>query len=227
SMLVMADSATLTAGLVAAAPPELRGSAMGLYSLADSAAAWSGLWSSARRSMSRAARAARSRGSQGRRPSGAGAWRRRRRSASSHRAGGEHLASRSRIGPVMKLYFKPGACSLSPHIVLREAGLPFELVKVDTKAGLTAGGEDFKRINPKGYVPTLQIDEGQVLTEGVAIVQYLADRKPEAQLAPRSGSLERYRLIEWLNYIATELHKGTPPPNAPQEVKDTVREQRL
>src|SRR2546423_3907892 len=127
----------------------------------------------------------------------------------------------------MKLYFKPGACSLSPHIVLREAGLPFELVKVDTKAGRTATGEDFKRINPKGYVPTLQLDEGQVLTEGVAIVQYLADRKPEAQLAPKAGTLERYRLIEWLNYIATELHKGTPPPNAPQDIKDTVREQRL
>jgi len=127
----------------------------------------------------------------------------------------------------MKLYFKPGACSLSPHIVLREAGLPFELVKVDTKAGRTASGEDFKRINPKGYVPTLQLDDGQVLTEGVAIVQYLADRKPEARLAPKAGTLERYRLIEWLNYIATELHKGTPPANAPQEVKDAVREQRL
>jgi glutathione S-transferase len=127
----------------------------------------------------------------------------------------------------VKLYFKNGACSLSPHIVLREAGLPFDLIAVDTKAGKTAAGEDFKKINPKGYVPTLQLDDGQVLTEGVAIVQYLADRKPEAQLAPRAGSMERYRLIEWLNYIATELHKGTPPANSPPEVKEAVREARL
>ena len=127
----------------------------------------------------------------------------------------------------MKLYFKSGACSLSPHIVLREAGLPFDLIKVDTKAGKTATGEDFRKINPKGYVPTLQLDDGQVLTEGVAIVQYLADRKPEAQLAPKAGSIERYRLIEWLNYIATELHKGTPPANSPPEIKEAVREGRL
>jgi glutathione S-transferase len=127
----------------------------------------------------------------------------------------------------VKLYFKPGACSLSPHIVLREAGLPFDLIKVDTKAGKTASGEDFKKINPKGYVPTLQLDDGQVLTEGVAIVQYLADRKPEAQLAPKAGNIERYRLIEWLNYIATELHKGTPPANSPPEIKEAVREGRL
>jgi glutathione S-transferase len=127
----------------------------------------------------------------------------------------------------MKLYFKPGACSLSPHIVLRELGLPFDLDCVDTKAGKTAAGQDFRTINPKGYVPTLQLDDGAVLTEGVAIVQYLADRKPEAQLAPKSGSLERYQLQEWLNYIATELHKGFGGPlfaSASEEAKQAARE---
>jgi len=127
----------------------------------------------------------------------------------------------------MKLYFKPGACSLSPHIVLRELGLPFDLDRVDTKAGKTATGQDFRSINPKGYVPTLQLDDGAVLTEGVAIVQYLADRNPERQLAPKSGSLERYRLQEWLNYIATELHKGFGGPlfaSASEEAKQTARE---
>jgi len=105
----------------------------------------------------------------------------------------------------MKLYIKPGACSLSPHIVTREAGLPVEVVGADTKS------PQFKQLNPKGYVPVLQLDDGQTLTEGVAIVQYLADHKPEAQLAPKNGTLERYRLQEWLNYIATELHKGFSP----------------
>jgi len=103
---------------------------------------------------------------------------------------------------MMKLYFKPGACSLSPHSVAREAALPFELVRADTKS------PEFRQLNPKGYVPVLQLEDGQPLTEGVVIVQYLADRKPEAQLAPKNGTLERYRLQEWLNYIATELHKG-------------------
>ena len=111
----------------------------------------------------------------------------------------------------MKLFYSPGACSLSPHIVLREAGLPFELEKVDTKAGKTAGGADFHKINPKKYVPVLQLDDGELLTEGAIIVQYLADQKPAAQLAPANGSMERYRLQEWLNYIATEIHKGYSP----------------
>jgi glutathione S-transferase len=111
----------------------------------------------------------------------------------------------------VKLYFRPGACSLSPHIVLRELGLPFDLEKVDTKAGKTQSGADFRAINPKGYVPTLQLDDGEVLTEGAAIVQYLADRKPDAMLAPPAGSMDRYRLQEWLNYIATEIHKGFSP----------------
>ena len=94
----------------------------------------------------------------------------------------------------MKLYYSPGACSLSPHIVLREAGLPFELERVDTKKARTAGGADYLTVNPKGYVPALQLDDGQVLTEGPAIVQYLADQRPESGLAPAAGSLERYRL---------------------------------
>ncbi len=111
----------------------------------------------------------------------------------------------------MKLYFSPGACSLSRHIVLRELGLPFDVERVDTKAQKTASGADFTAINPKKYVPALQLDDGQVLTEGAVIVQYLADRKPDARLAPQPGTLERYRLQEWLNYIATEVHKSYSP----------------
>ena len=111
----------------------------------------------------------------------------------------------------MKLYFSPGACSLSPHIVLRELGLPFETVQVDLKTKRTGDGSDFWKINPKGYVPTLQLDDGSILTEGPAIVQYLADRKPDAGLAPANGSFARYRLQEWLNFISTELHKQFSP----------------
>jgi glutathione S-transferase len=111
----------------------------------------------------------------------------------------------------VKLYISPGACSLSPHIVLRELGLPFELERVDTKAQKTASGANFTEINPKKYVPTLQLDDGQVLTEGAVIVQYLADRKPDAQLAPAAGSMQRYRLQEWLNYVASEVHKSFSP----------------
>ncbi|MDR3390029.1 MAG: glutathione transferase GstA [Rudaea sp.] len=111
----------------------------------------------------------------------------------------------------MKLYFAPGACSLSPHIVLRELGLPFDLVKVDLAAKKTANGEDFKAINPRGYVPALKLDNGQVLTEGPAIVQYLADQKPEQKLAPANGTFERSRLHEALNFVSTEIHKGFSP----------------
>ena len=105
----------------------------------------------------------------------------------------------------MKLFIKPGACSLSPHIVSREAGLNVEVIKADTRS------PEFLKMNPKGYIPVLQLEDGQHLTEGVAIVQYLADQKPEAGLAPKNGTLERYRLQEWLNYVATELHKGFSP----------------
>ncbi|PTL77969.1 glutathione transferase GstA [Vitiosangium sp. GDMCC 1.1324] len=127
----------------------------------------------------------------------------------------------------MKLYFAPGACSLSPHIVLREAGLDFELEKVDLKSKKTESGQDFTTINPKGYVPTLQLDDGSVLTEGPAIVQYIADKAPQSKLAPANGTMERYRLQELLNFISTELHKGFSPlfnPAYPEEVKKLVRE---
>lgn len=127
----------------------------------------------------------------------------------------------------MKLYFSQGACSLSPHIVLREAGLPFELVRVHLGSKKTAGGDDFRTINPKGYVPTLQLDDGQILTEGPAIVQYLADLAPQSHLAPPAGTFERVRLQEWLNYISTEIHKSFSPlfsPKAPAEWKQVMRE---
>jgi glutathione S-transferase len=127
----------------------------------------------------------------------------------------------------MKLYFAPGACSLSPHIVLREAGLNFELEQVDTKTKKTKSGGDFWAVNPKGYVPALQLDNGEVLTEGPAIVQYLADQKPESGLAPKPGTLERYRLQEWLNFITSEVHKGFSPlfrPTTPEDYKPIARE---
>src|ERR1700690_3423157 len=108
----------------------------------------------------------------------------------------------------MKLYYSPGACSLSPHIVVTETGLPVELEKVDLGKHTTACGKDFMTINPKGYVPTLQLDDGSVLTEGPAIVQYLADQKPGSGLAPGAGTIDRYRLQEWLTFIGTELHKN-------------------
>jgi glutathione S-transferase len=111
----------------------------------------------------------------------------------------------------MKLYFAPEACSLSPHIVLEELGLPFTLVKVDTKTKRTADGRDFLAVNPKGYVPVLELDNGERLTEGPAIVQYLADLKPGAKLAPANGTFERTRLQEWLNFISTEIHKSFSP----------------
>jgi glutathione S-transferase len=108
----------------------------------------------------------------------------------------------------MKLYYSPGACSLSPHIVLREAGYSFDIEKVDLGAKKTESGADFTAINAKGYVPALKLDDGQVLTEGPVIVQYLADRKPESKLVPANGTPERYKLLEWLNYITAELHKS-------------------
>jgi glutathione S-transferase len=107
----------------------------------------------------------------------------------------------------MKLFYTPGACSLSPHIILRESGLKFDMERVDLREHKTEKGTDYYGVNPKGYVPALQLDNGQVLTEGPAIVQYVADQKPEAKLAPAAGSLERYRLQEWLHFIGTEVHK--------------------
>ncbi|HEY5961231.1 MAG TPA: glutathione S-transferase N-terminal domain-containing protein, partial [Polyangiaceae bacterium] len=111
----------------------------------------------------------------------------------------------------MRLYFTPGACSLSPHIALIEAGLPFELVKVDLGAKTTETGANYLSICPKGYIPALELDDGQMLTEGAIIVQYLADRVPERKLAPLPGSFERYRLQEQLHFLATELHKAMSP----------------
>jgi glutathione S-transferase len=122
----------------------------------------------------------------------------------------------------MKLYLKPGACSLSPHIVLQEIGLAHETEAVDLARKVTASGANFLDINPKGYVPALMLDDGTLLTEGPAIVQYLADLHPEAKLAPPNGSLARYQLQSWLTYIGTELHKNFTPffnPAASAEMK--------
>ncbi|MFC5740947.1 glutathione transferase GstA [Dyella tabacisoli] len=107
----------------------------------------------------------------------------------------------------MKLFYTPGACSLSPHIALLEAGLPFSLHKVDLKEKKFDSDHDFYDVNGKGYVPALELDNGQVLTEGPAIVQYIADQNPAADLAPAAGTMNRYRLQEWLNFITSELHK--------------------
>ncbi len=128
---------------------------------------------------------------------------------------------------MIKLYFSPGACSLSPHIALREAGIPFELEKVDFATKTTSSGADFRAVNPKGYVPALALGDGRVLTEGPAIVQWIADQKPEAGLAPKSGSFERYQLQEWLNFISTEVHKQYSPlfnPKTSDDMKTMVRE---
>jgi glutathione S-transferase len=127
----------------------------------------------------------------------------------------------------MKLYYSPGACSLSPHIVLRETGADFELVKVDNKAKKTEKGEDFLAVNPNGYVPVLQLDDGTTLTEGPAIVQYLADRAPATKLAPANGTIERYQLQSWLNFITSELHKQYSPlfyPTTPEETRTSQLE---
>jgi glutathione S-transferase len=127
----------------------------------------------------------------------------------------------------MKLYFYPGACSLSPHIVLTEAGLPFERIRVDGKTKLTEGGADFKQVNPLGYVPVLELDDGTKVTEGPAIVQYIADKAPGKNLAPPVGTMERTRLQTWLNFVSTELHKGFSPlfnPSMPDEAKKIFRD---
>jgi len=111
----------------------------------------------------------------------------------------------------MKLYYFPGACSTAPHIVACEGGIPLELEKVDLGSKRTASGEDYLAVNPKGYVPALRLDDGAVLTEVSAIIQYLADRAPASGLAPPAGTIEHYRMLEWIGYIATEIHKGFGP----------------
>lgn len=126
----------------------------------------------------------------------------------------------------MKLYYVPGACSLAPHIALREAGLQFDIDKVDPATKKTAAGEDYMQVNPKGYVPTLKTGDGNVLTEAGMLVQFIADQKPESGLAPKHGTMERYRMMEWINFIAMEVHKGFGPlwnPQAPAETKEAAK----
>jgi glutathione S-transferase len=127
----------------------------------------------------------------------------------------------------MKLYYSPGACSLSPHIALLEAGLPYDLVKVDVRAKKLENGDDFLKVNPKGQVPVLQLDSGEFVTEGPVIVQMIADQASAKNLAPARDSAERYKLLEWLNFITTELHKNFSPlfqPVIPDEVKSFFKE---
>ena len=127
----------------------------------------------------------------------------------------------------MKLYFSPGACSLSPHIVLREVGAKFDLEQVDLKEKKTKSGKNFLDVNPKGQVPTLVLDSGEVLTEGPVIVQYIADQNPSAGIAPKAGTMERYHLQEWLNFLTSEIHKSFSPlfrPTTPEEYKKIVKE---
>jgi len=111
----------------------------------------------------------------------------------------------------MKLYYSPGACSLSPHICLREAGLAFDLEQVDLGTKKTKGGADYTKVNGKGYVPTLELDNGEWLTEASVVVQYVADQRAESGLMPKPGTMERYRAQEWLNFISAELHKSFGP----------------
>jgi glutathione S-transferase len=130
----------------------------------------------------------------------------------------------------MKLYYSPGACSLAPNIAMHEAGIPFELERVDNKAKTTKSGENFWDVNPKGVVPVLKLDDGQVLTEAVAILLYLAERKPEAGLLPKHGTMEYYRALEWLNFLSSEIHKqftplfkdGTPDAYKPVAKKNLI-----
>lgn len=126
----------------------------------------------------------------------------------------------------MKLYFSPGACSLAPHIALCETGLPFEAVKVEGRGPKTAGGEDYSKVTVKNYVPALRLDDGEVLTEGTAILPYVADLAPATGLAPAAGTRARYRLHEWLGYINSEVHKNFSPfftPGVTEEQKATAR----
>jgi len=127
----------------------------------------------------------------------------------------------------MKLYYAPGTCSLSPHIILQETGLAHTLVKTDIRAKTTEGGGDYKAKNPHGYVPALELDDGSILTEGPAIVQYLADKAPEKHLAPANGTMDRYKMQSWLNFVSTELHKGFSPlfnPAMPDDAKKLAKD---
>lgn len=126
----------------------------------------------------------------------------------------------------MRLYILPGACSLAADIALREAGIPFELVRVSHRTHKTADGVDLSEINSKGYVPALVLDSGELLTENTALLQYIADLNPAAKLAPTIGTLERYRLVEWLAYINSEIHKAFSPlfyPDASHDMKQYAR----
>ena len=130
----------------------------------------------------------------------------------------------------MKLYYSPGACSLSPHIALLEAGLPYDLVKVDLRAKKLENGDDFLKINPKGQVPALGLDSGELVTEGPVIVQMIADKAKDKNLAPGRDSAERYKLLEWLNFITSELHKNFSPlfqPVIPDDVKNFFKDRLL
>jgi glutathione S-transferase len=126
----------------------------------------------------------------------------------------------------MKLYYAPGACSLAPHITAREAGLALDLEKVDLKTHRTETGADYRQVNPKGYVPALQLEDGALLTENAAVLQYLGDQAPEAGLLPRPGAFDRYRVVEWLTFVSTELHKGFGPLFNPQ-LPEAAREQTI
>jgi glutathione S-transferase len=126
----------------------------------------------------------------------------------------------------MKLYYLKGACSLASYISLCEAGLKFEATPVDRKNKKTPDGEDFNQVNPKGYVPALRLDNGEVLTENVSVLQYIADQAPEKKLAPPAGTMQRYRLMEWLAFVSSEVHKAISPvfnPNATDDVKSFAR----
>jgi len=130
----------------------------------------------------------------------------------------------------MKLYYSPGACSLSPHIALLEAGLPYDLVKVDLRAKKLENGDDYLKVNPKGQVPALALDSGELVTEGPVIVQMIADKAPGKNLAPTRDSAERYKLQEWLNYITGELHKNIGPmfsPLLPDDAKTFFRDRAM
>ncbi|MBS9433941.1 glutathione transferase GstA [Photorhabdus hainanensis] len=122
----------------------------------------------------------------------------------------------------MKLYYQPGACSLSPHIILREAGLDFSMIKVDLKTKKMENGDDFFAINPKGQIPTLLLDNNEILTEGAVIVQYIADQRPDKKLIAPAGTMERYHQLEWISHLSSEIHKGFSPlffPGTPENYR--------